>query len=75
MATESEHVGRWQVMLLLLLGCNYLIVGINHTLATFQGYQPPFFCEVIYGDGRAQFCQLMLTLMFQFHPSWQNLWM
>jgi hypothetical protein len=51
MATASEHIGRRQVMLLLLLGCNYIIVGINHTLATFQGYTPAFFCRVIYGDG------------------------
>ena len=69
MATVSEHTGRWQVMLLLLLGCNYLIVGINHTLATFQSYTPPFFCQVIYGEERAQFYQLMLTLMFHFPPS------
>jgi hypothetical protein len=69
MPTASEHIGRWQVMLLLLLGCNYVIVGINHTLATFQGYTPPFFCQVIYGDERAKFYQLMLTLMFHFPPS------
>jgi hypothetical protein len=68
MATASEQVGRWQVMLLLLLGCNYLIVGINHTLATFQGYTPSFFCKVICGDERAQIYQLMLTLMFHFPP-------
>jgi len=55
MATPSEHVGWWQVMLLLLLGCNYLIVGINHTLATFQGYTPPFFCQVIYADEKVNF--------------------
>jgi hypothetical protein len=56
MATVSERVGLWQVMLLLLLGCNYIIVGINHTLPTFQGYTPHFFCQVIYGDGiRTQF--------------------
>jgi hypothetical protein len=48
MATGSENIGRWQVLLLLLLGCNYLIVGINHTLPTFQGYIPHFFCQVIY---------------------------
>jgi hypothetical protein len=64
MATGSECVGRWQVMLLLLLGCNYLIVGINHTLSTFQGYTPYFFCQVIYGDGTmAQIYQLMSTLI------------
>jgi hypothetical protein len=33
---------------LLLLGCNYAIVGINHTLPTFQGYTPYYFCQVIY---------------------------
>jgi hypothetical protein len=51
MATVSEHIGQWQVMLVLLLGCNYFIVGINHTLPTFQSYTPHFFCQVIYEDG------------------------
>jgi hypothetical protein len=49
-AMVSEHIGKRQVMLLLLLGCNYIIVGINHTLPTFQGYTPHFFCQVIYRD-------------------------
>jgi hypothetical protein len=48
MGAVSEHVEKRQMMLLLLLGCNYIIVGINHTLPTFQGYTPYYFCQVIY---------------------------
>jgi hypothetical protein len=46
-----EHIGKWQVMLLLLVGCNNIIVSINHTLPTFQGYTPSYFCQVIYSYG------------------------
>jgi hypothetical protein len=49
MVDVSEHIGQWKVVLLLLLGCNYAIVGINHTLPTFQGYTPYYFCQVIHG--------------------------
>jgi hypothetical protein len=48
MMEGSEHIEKRQIMLLLLLGCNYAIVGINHTLPTFQGYTPYYFCQVIY---------------------------
>jgi hypothetical protein len=48
MVVVNERVGQWQMMLLLLLGCNYAIVGINHTLPTFQGYTPYYFCQVIH---------------------------
>jgi hypothetical protein len=48
MMAGSEHIEKRQIMLLLLLGCNYAIVGINHTLPTFQGYTPYYFCQVIY---------------------------
>ena len=42
----KEKTGYWRVILLLLLGCNYAIVSINHTLPTFQGYTPNYFCQV-----------------------------
>jgi hypothetical protein len=48
MAAVNEDIGLWQMVLLFLLGCNYAIVGINHTLPTFQGYTPYYFCQVIH---------------------------
>ncbi|XP_021939486.1 solute carrier family 22 member 6-A-like isoform X3 [Zootermopsis nevadensis] len=46
MAVLSEDSGQWKMVFLFLIGCNYAIVGINHTLPTFQGYTPRYFCQV-----------------------------
>ncbi|KAJ9577163.1 hypothetical protein L9F63_006285, partial [Diploptera punctata] len=35
-----------KILLLLLLSCYNSIVSINHTLPTFQGYTPHYFCQV-----------------------------
>ncbi|XP_069683757.1 solute carrier family 22 member 3-like [Periplaneta americana] len=44
--TDSDRIGYRRVLLLLLVGCYHSIVSINHTLPTFQGYTPRFFCQV-----------------------------
>ncbi|PNF33929.1 hypothetical protein B7P43_G06010 [Cryptotermes secundus] len=70
MVAVNERVGQWQIMLLLLLGCNYAIVGINHTLPTFQGYTPNYFCQNDNASAATEGCVNVLnSSVMQTEPS------
>ena len=40
-----EPMGRYQVLLLVLLAANSIIIGINHTLTSFHTYTPAYTCN------------------------------
>lgn len=39
-----DRMGRYQIIIILLMNLNNLYVGINHTLTSFLTYIPKFFC-------------------------------
>lgn len=39
-----DRMGRYQILIILLMNLNNLTVGINHTLTSFLTYIPKFFC-------------------------------
>lgn len=39
-----DRMGRYQVLIILLMNLNNLTVGVNHTLTSFLTYIPKFFC-------------------------------
>ncbi|XP_015513351.2 organic cation transporter protein-like [Neodiprion lecontei] len=46
MRAEDAKVGSFQVVLLFLLGINYVIVSMNHALPNFHSHTPNFYCKV-----------------------------
>lgn len=40
-----DRMGRYQILIILLMNLNNLTVGINHTLTSFLTYIPKFFCS------------------------------
>lgn len=46
MNAEEAKVGCFQMVLALLLGINYVIVAMSHTLPVFHNYTPKFYCQV-----------------------------
>lgn len=40
-----DRMGRYQIIIILLMNLNNLTVGINHTLTSFLTYIPKFFCS------------------------------
>ncbi|XP_050459079.1 organic cation transporter protein-like isoform X3 [Cataglyphis hispanica] len=45
MNAEEVKVGCFQMMLVLLLGINYVIVAMSHALLIFHNYTPKFYCQ------------------------------
>ncbi|KAL6428462.1 hypothetical protein ACFW04_008613 [Cataglyphis niger] len=45
MNAEEIKVGCFQMMLVLLLGINYVIVAMSHALLIFHNYTPKFYCQ------------------------------
>lgn len=39
-----DRMGRYQILIILLMNLNNLTVGINHTLTSFLTYIPKFYC-------------------------------
>lgn len=39
-----DRMGRYQVLIILLINLNNFTVGINHTLTSFLTYIPKFYC-------------------------------
>lgn len=46
MNAEEAKVGCFQMVLVLLLGINYVIVAMSHALPVFHNYTPKFYCQV-----------------------------
>lgn len=46
MNAEEVKVGCFQMVLVLLLGINYVIVAMSHALPVFHNYTPKFYCQV-----------------------------
>lgn len=46
MNAEEVKVGCFQVVIVLLLGINYVIVAMSHALPVFHNYTPKFYCQV-----------------------------
>jgi len=46
MNAEEAKVGCFQIVLMLLLGINYVIVAMSHALPVFHNYTPKFYCQV-----------------------------
>lgn len=46
MNAEEAKVGCFQMVLVLLLGINYVIVAMSHALPIFYNYTPKFYCQV-----------------------------
>lgn len=46
MNAEEVKVGCFQVVIVLLLGINYVIVAMSHALPVFHNYTPKYYCQV-----------------------------
>lgn len=46
MNAEEVKVGCFQVVIVVLLGINYVIVAMSHALPVFHNYTPKFYCQV-----------------------------
>ncbi|XP_017888539.1 organic cation transporter protein-like [Ceratina calcarata] len=57
MNAEEIKVGCFQVIVVLLLGINYVIVAMNHALPVFHNYTPKFYCQMKNGTRRTYGCQ------------------
>ncbi|CAK9806899.1 Organic anion transporter 3 [Anthophora quadrimaculata] len=57
MNAEEVKVGCFQVVIVLLLGVNYVIVAMSHALPVFHNYTPKFYCQAKNGTKRTYGCQ------------------
>ncbi|OAD52318.1 Solute carrier family 22 member 3 [Eufriesea mexicana] len=57
MNAEEVKVGCFQVVIVLLLGVNYVIVAMSHALPVFHNYTPKFYCQARNGTKRTYGCQ------------------
>ncbi|XP_072752076.1 organic cation transporter protein isoform X2 [Anoplolepis gracilipes] len=57
MNAEEVKVGCFQMMLVLLLGINYVIVAMSHALLIFHNYTPKFYCQTKDSLDRTYGCQ------------------
>ncbi|CAG5076311.1 Similar to SLC22A8: Solute carrier family 22 member 8 (Oryctolagus cuniculus) [Cotesia congregata] len=56
MSIEDTKVGYFQFILLFLLGINYIIVAMSHTLTIYHNYTPKFYCEASNGLNKTYGC-------------------
>ncbi|XP_008560270.1 organic cation transporter protein [Microplitis demolitor] len=56
MSIEDINVGCFQIILLFLLGINYIIVAMSHTLTIYHNYTPKFYCETSDGLNKTYGC-------------------
>ncbi|XP_044594545.1 organic cation transporter protein-like isoform X1 [Cotesia glomerata] len=56
MSIEDIKVGYFQFILLFLLGINYIIVAMSHTLTIYHNYTPKFYCEASHGLNKTYGC-------------------
>ncbi|XP_011647438.1 solute carrier family 22 member 3-like [Pogonomyrmex barbatus] len=57
MNAEEAKVGCFQMVLVLLLGINYVIVAMSHALPVFHNYTPKFYCQVKDSTNKSYGCQ------------------
>ncbi|XP_020280800.1 organic cation transporter protein-like [Pseudomyrmex gracilis] len=57
MNAEEVKVGCFQMVLVVLLGINYVIVAMSHALPIFHNHTPKFYCQVKNSTGRSYGCQ------------------
>lgn len=57
MNAEEVKVGCFQVVIVVLLGINYVIVAMSHALPVFHNYTPKFYCQAKNGTKRTYGCQ------------------
>ncbi|XP_043593361.1 solute carrier family 22 member 8-like [Bombus pyrosoma] len=57
MNAEEVKVGCFQIVIVLLLGINYVIVAMSHALPVFHNYTPKFYCQPKNGTKRIYGCQ------------------
>ncbi|XP_029161414.1 solute carrier family 22 member 3-like isoform X2 [Nylanderia fulva] len=57
MNAEKVKVGCFQMMLVLLLGINYVIVAMSHALLIFHNYTPKFYCQTTDSSHKTYGCQ------------------
>ncbi|XP_014472019.1 PREDICTED: solute carrier family 22 member 6-A-like [Dinoponera quadriceps] len=57
MNAEEVKVGCFQMVLVLLLGINYVIVAMSHALPAFHNYTPKFYCQTKNSTSRSYGCQ------------------
>ncbi|XP_012153880.2 organic anion transporter 3 [Megachile rotundata] len=57
MNAEEVKVGCFQIVIVLLLGVNYVIVAMSHALPIFHNYTPKFYCQAKNGTKRTYGCQ------------------
>ncbi|XP_070155649.1 organic anion transporter 3 [Polyergus mexicanus] len=57
MNAEDVKVGCFQMMLVLLLGINYVIVAMSHALLIFHNYTPEFYCQAKDSSHKTYGCQ------------------
>ncbi|KAL0114913.1 hypothetical protein PUN28_010449 [Cardiocondyla obscurior] len=57
MNAEETKVGCFQMVLVLLLGVNYVIVAMSHALPVFHNYAPKFYCQAKDSTNKRFGCQ------------------
>ncbi|XP_011702190.1 PREDICTED: organic cation transporter protein-like [Wasmannia auropunctata] len=57
MNAEETKVGCFQMVLVLLLGINYVIVAMSHALPVFHNYTPKFYCQMKDSTNESFGCQ------------------
>ncbi|KAK0095751.1 hypothetical protein PV326_007489 [Microctonus aethiopoides] len=63
MSEENMKIGCFQIVLLCLLGVNYIIVAMNHALPEFNNYTPVFYCETSDGGNKSYGCIVNTTFV------------
>ncbi|XP_077256244.1 organic cation transporter protein isoform X3 [Temnothorax americanus] len=58
MNAEEAKVGCFQMVLVLLLGINYVIVAMSHALPIFHNYTPKFYCQTKDSTNKSFGCQI-----------------
>ncbi|XP_036145608.1 solute carrier family 22 member 8 isoform X2 [Monomorium pharaonis] len=58
MNAEEAKVGCFQMVLVLLLGINYVIVAMSHALPVFYNYTPKFYCQTKNSTSKSYGCQI-----------------
>ncbi|XP_018395800.1 PREDICTED: organic cation transporter protein-like [Cyphomyrmex costatus] len=59
MNAEEAKVGCFQMVLVLLLGINYVIVAMSHALPVFYNYTPKFYCQIKDSTNKSYGCQIV----------------
>ncbi|XP_076243258.1 organic anion transporter 3 [Calliopsis andreniformis] len=72
MQAEEVKIGCFQVVIVLLLGVNYVIVAMSHALPFFHNYTPEYHCQVSPLRLKKEFAQNAFYLSLKFHLSFRS---